>query len=240
MIKGILFDFRGTLVDVGDAHKEAQLFLLDFLREKGKTIDDSAFMHLTDSCHTRITEKQGTSLDSFDWTTPFLRDVLLELTVSLSSAEFDNLRKEYDKRFVRATRLYPDARFMLNLIRRMGGIKMGIVIDGTSERERAIIRELLIEDFFDIIIISDEVGKNKLSSVPLQKAIAGLTLSPSEIVVVGDRMDKDIIPANKLGCVSVLLVRTGRFDESIKSEKPTHTITALDNLITLVQWGSND
>jgi FMN phosphatase YigB (HAD superfamily) len=63
-------------------------------------------------------------------------------------------------------------------------------------------------------------------------ALAKLGVKPRNTVMVGDRIDSDIIEANRVGMKSVLFKWNTRYDELITSEeeKPKFTIGSLTEL----------
>lgn len=65
-----------------------------------------------------------------------------------------------------------------------------------------------------------------------------LKADPKQTLVIGDRLDKDIMHANKLGCVSVRLIRHGgryaNFVGTKSTEKPKFTIFSLNEVPKLL------
>ena len=72
----------------------------------------------------------------------FLGDV----GVKFEGKEFQHLMEKHDAVFIDKAKLYPDALPFLNLLK-FKGIKMGVIIDGTVKRERAIIKKLGLESY---------------------------------------------------------------------------------------------
>lgn len=74
---------------------------------------------------------------------------------------------------------------------------------------RTVLEEFRLDGFFDEVIESAEVGIRKPDIRIWQMAIDALnrhsptTLQPSDITVVGDSMEKDLLPAQALGCNTV-------------------------------------
>src|SRR5690348_3333370 len=81
--------------------------------------------------------------------------------------------------------------------------------------------------------------KNKFTSAPLENVLKKLKVDPKSALVVGDRIDKDIIHANKLNCLSVKLERKkGRYTHQTalsNLEKPNYTIQNLKQLIKIIK-----
>ncbi|MDE6812208.1 MAG: HAD-IA family hydrolase, partial [Duncaniella sp.] len=50
-----------------------------------------------------------------------------------------------------------------------------------------------------------EVGVCKPDPASFQLGVDALGLSPSDVLVVGDSMSKDILPASSIGCMTALI-----------------------------------
>ena len=91
-------------------------------------------------------------------------------------------------------------------------------------------------NFFQSVIESAVVGIRKPDPRMFQLGVEALNLNPEEVAVVGDAYDKDIIPANSLGCKTVWLKGIGWDGEQHYDEKiPTaviDTITKLPRVIS--------
>lgn len=82
------------------------------------------------------------------------------------------------------------------------GIKLAIVSD--APRLKAWIRlvSMKINHLFDVVVTFDDTKKMKPSAVPFQFAFKKLNLKPHECLMVGDRPERDIKGAKKLGMVT--------------------------------------
>ena len=66
-----------------------------------------------------------------------------------------------------------------------------------------VLREFGFVGLFDHIIESAVVGIRKPDPRIFQLGVDALGLKPEEVIVVGDSIDKDIIPAKSVGCHTV-------------------------------------
>jgi putative hydrolase of the HAD superfamily len=91
-------------------------------------------------------------------------------------------------------------------------IPIGLVTDGDVSIQRGKIASLDLVDAFDVIIYSDDLGREcrKPSPWPFLAALARLGISPCRAVFVGDRPDKDIAGAGAVGMRAVR-VHTGEY-----------------------------
>lgn len=238
MVKAVLFDFRDTLVDVSKAMEEQTKFLFNYCAKRTATnFSFYEFKEHSRQARVAICTRFGKNQYIHNWPLLINKHLLDSLGVNVEGKDFENLMNDLDKVFVENVLLFPDSVTILDFLK-SNGIKMGVIIDGTAKREKAIITKLDLHKYLSVIIISEEVGKNKFSSLPLETALNKLGLLHSEVVVVGDRIDKDILPANKLGCYSVRLIRgNGRYSEQVSDnikERPKKTISKLSEIAEFV------
>jgi len=62
-------------------------------------------------------------------------------------------------------------------------------------------------------------------------------LQPNEVMMVGNRISKDVLGGNKLGMKTVLIKWNNRYSEKItnKLEKPDFTIRTLKEIIPIIR-----
>ena len=120
-------------------------------------------------------------------------------------------------------RLFPGVPDMLK--RLSAHYKLGIIANqqpGLRNRLRA----LGIEPFFSAIVGSGDVGLKKPDSAIFKKALAQAQCPPEQAVMIGDRLDNDIFPAQSLGMKTVW-VRQGfgaYGDPELLPKSPDYTI----------------
>lgn len=96
---------------------------------------------------------------------------------------------------------YPDAKSTLAALIQMG-YKLGIIANqklGTAER----LENWGLRQYFDVIVSSAEIGYVKPDKRIFEKALEMAGCPARESVMVGDRLDNDMIPAKALGMRTV-------------------------------------
>jgi len=90
-----------------------------------------------------------------------------------------------------------------------------------------------LEDYFDVIVISEELGIEKPAKEIFQTALDRLKVKVENTIMVGNRSDADIVGANRIGMKSVWLKWNDRYKETINSEgeKPDFAIKSLPELL---------
>jgi putative hydrolase of the HAD superfamily len=113
--------------------------------------------------------------------------------------------------------------------------KLGIITNTLTSRERHVrtaLRKIGLERYFDVILTSVDVGYDKPDEKIFRKALKALNVQPEEAVMVGNRISKDIVGANRIGMKTILFKWNERYPEEAESpsEQPTHTISSLKEL----------
>ena len=129
---------------------------------------------------------------------------------------------------------YPDAVPTLTELKRRG-YKLGVIANqnyGTEQR----LKNWSLLPFFDIIASSAELGMAKPDPSIFEWALKQAKCSPQDAIMIGDRMDNDIAPANRLGIHTVRLKRgLGAFHEPQSDDEiPEYTISMLAELFELL------
>ena len=94
-----------------------------------------------------------------------------------------------------------------------------------------VLNEFKLDGIFDTIIESAVVGVRKPDPQIFTLGVEALGMQPDEVVVVGDSMDKDIIPAAKAGCHTVWFKGEGWTNDPVDETNAERVITALKQLI---------
>ena len=123
----------------------------------------------------------------------------------------------YESNCTKKTKLYPN---ILKLLKSLKEKEIRICIC-TNKRQylaEKIIKELQIDNFFDVIVGSQKSIQLKPSTEMLEIFLKKLLLKPKDVIFIGDST-KDIIPANILGMTSVFVkYGYGKIKESNKAD----------------------
>jgi putative hydrolase of the HAD superfamily len=119
------------------------------------------------------------------------------------------LAGELASRFPREVRrrlaLFPDAAACLHGLGRSH--ELALVTNGAPAIQREKIDAVSIEDYFQRIVISGEIGIGKPDPAIFQAALDGLDVSPEQTVMVGNSLHRDIAGAQAVGIRAVWLNR---------------------------------
>ncbi len=94
-----------------------------------------------------------------------------------------------------------------------------------------VLREFQLGGIFQHIVESAVVGIRKPDPRIFSLGVEALGLDPSEVVVVGDSIDKDIIPAHQAGCQTVWFKGEGWTSDPVDESAPDRIISNLTELL---------
>ncbi|MFW9999933.1 MAG: TIGR02253 family HAD-type hydrolase [Candidatus Hodarchaeota archaeon] len=145
----------------------------------------------------------------------------------------------YHEEKVNSIKLYDDVRNSLSRLKELS-IKTAIITDGIPIKQYEKILRLKIDKLLDLVVISDEIGIKKPNPELFTYCLKKFKVKGQETIYVGDRLDKDIVPANINNIYSVYLHRGGKYD-SYKKEfkiqgysKPDYEISNLNELFDII------
>ena len=103
-------------------------------------------------------------------------------------------------------RLYTSAVQLLSYLKNKG-YRLGIIANQSKGLDNRL-KDFGIFYYFDMVVASDEIGVYKPDCKIFTHALESANCSPSCAIMVGDRLDNDVIPAKSLGMQTVW-VRNG-------------------------------
>ncbi len=145
----------------------------------------------------------------------------------------------YHAEKVNSITLYDDVEESLKKLRDLS-IKTAIITDGIPIKQYEKILRLNIDNLIDLVVISDEIGIKKPNPELFNYCLKKFGVKGQETIYVGDRIDKDIIPANLNNIYSVYLHRGGKYDtynakNNIQEDiKPDYEISNLTELFDII------
>ena len=123
----------------------------------------------------------------------------------------------YESNCTKKTKLYPNILEILKSLKEKE-IKICICTNKRQYLAEKIIKELQIDNFFDVVVGSQKSIQLKPSTEMLEIFLKKLLLKPKDVIFIGDST-KDIIPANILGMTSVFVkYGYGKIKESNKAD----------------------
>ena len=129
---------------------------------------------------------------------------------------------------------YPDAAPTLAELKRRG-MKLGLIANQNPGTKRRLADWEMLP-YFDMIAASAEVGAAKPDPAIFKWALRQTDCLPREAAMVGDRLDNDVAPANRLGMHSIRLLRglAAYHEPQSAEEVPEYTIHTLGDIFHLL------
>lgn len=129
--------------------------------------------------------------------------------------------------------LYPDTKEVLKCLFERG-YKLGIIANQSLGSEKRL-EEWGILKYFSVVIASAEEGVAKPDQEIFLRALSRADCKPENAVMVGDRLDNDIVPANKIGIKTVWIKQGlgGYSTPKTLLEYSNHTVNDLKELCEL-------
>jgi putative hydrolase of the HAD superfamily len=115
------------------------------------------------------------------------------------------------------------------------GYRLGIVADAGISTVPNILQQHGIYDCFDAFAISQQVGVEKPDARMFETALKALNVSPPEysrVMMVGNRLDRDVRGANNLGLMSIHFCWNERYPTT--DDKPTCMVGSAKELMDAI------
>lgn len=130
---------------------------------------------------------------------------------------------------------YPEAEEILQYLKSLG-YKIGIIANqsfGTAER----LAQWKLIQYIDVVAASAEFGVAKPDPAIFERAFKLAGCQPEEAVMIGDRLDNDIVPAKKLGLKAIWVKQGFNAYQNVELiEEEYRPDAAVENLLELKEY----
>jgi len=120
---------------------------------------------------------------------------------------------------------------------RESGYQLGIVSEGRAVKQWQKLIQLGIQHLFHRVLISEEIEEDTVTPEMFELVLKELGASPEEAVFVGNRLDTDILCANKAGIISVRMRKGEHRVEEPKSPEmtPKYEISKISEIFNVLK-----
>ncbi|GAA0292297.1 putative hydrolase of the HAD superfamily [Gracilibacillus halotolerans] len=189
MIRAVIFDLDGTLLN-RDASLRSYIDhqyerWLEVLSHIPKETYIARFLEL--DCH------------GYVWKDKVYRQLIDEFRIN---ATWEELLSDYMEEFQHHCIPFSDLRQMLEQLKEQS-IQLGMITNGKGTFQMNNIKALEIEEFFEVILVSELEGIKKPNPEIFNRALTSLNLSADECIFVGDHPINDIKAAKDVGMIGV-------------------------------------
>lgn len=218
-IRGIIFDYGGTLDSRGD-HWSEVIWRAYVAEEAGVSREAfrTAYVHAE-----RALDRSGVIIPSDTFLAVMRKKIAIQL--EFLGIYTPSLCEDI------AVRCYDSARECVSesavTLRQLTGRYPLAIVSNFYGNLHSVLEDFGIADLFQAVIDSGEIGVRKPDPMIFRLGLKALGLedTPASVAVVGDSIDKDIIPAHSLGCRTILLPGVPWDSSRPQPQTPGETIT---------------
>jgi putative hydrolase of the HAD superfamily len=229
--EAVLFDLDNTLYPYAPCNEAGKRAALDALRERGYELDRAAFDDLYAAGRRETKRETGGTAASHS------RHVYFKRGLSRHAGGPDPAGAlaagdAYWNGFLGAMSLCDGVEAVFDALD-AAGADVAVVTNLTTRVQLRKLVRLGIDDRIDLLVTSEEVGREKPSALPFTTALAALDHRPSEALAVGDNVETDVSGADAVGIDSALFVADGDAPPSADlpaRQRPDHRLDAFADL----------
>ncbi|XP_066595369.1 N-acylneuraminate-9-phosphatase-like [Prorops nasuta] len=132
--------------------------------------------------------------------------------------------------------LAPKVIVMLQQLRRK--YLLGLITNGPSNAQWEKIRKLSLEQYFDVIVVSGDLPWEKPEAKIFEEAYQFLNVRPGNCIMVGDKIETDILGGIKAGLEGTVWIPTADKPRLSRDDpKPSFTIKHVTDLVNILNRG---
>lgn len=190
MIRAILFDLDGTLLDRDASIKHFLTKQYDRLALRLNKIPKNDYI-------SRFIE-----LDcrGYVWKDKVYQSIVYEF--QLQTISWEELLNDYETQFLHSCIPFLNLLETLDILTKEGYL-LGIITNGLGTFQRRTIQGLGIEKYFQTILISEVEKVRKPEAEIFLRALRNLGVTPDKSVFIGDHPDTDVMGAKRVGMKSI-------------------------------------
>lgn len=232
-IKGIIFDYGGTLDTGGDHWSKV---IQDGWNKAGVAADDALFREAYVYAEKEL-DRTEHILPQHNFSDLLRIKIELELGFLASHGHFPPAKVEEKSQEI-ADYCYSVAKD--------NSLKVKPLLDKLTEKYplvlvsnfysnlSTVLKDFGLSSYFKEIIESSAVGVRKPDVEIFKMGIKALKMKPEEVLVVGDSLKKDIEPARSLGC-QTLWLRGRKWIDGIIAPQEIKAIDSLEEILNFVE-----
>jgi len=218
LIRAVTFDFGGTLATGkldAETYREG---LLHYLHSLGYGISGASLGEAISGMLSKLERVQARNLElKFE---EVYAGVLSNLGIPPREEFLDYIYQLYSQNF--HSEILPGAERVLKILHLK--YKLAVISNATSNLCRRILKENELDKFFQVIVISRDLGIRKPDPRIFHYTLEKLQVKPDEAVHVGDSIEQDIMGAKRAGLKAVW----------IKDKEEEETLEELDCIIRTI------
>lgn len=230
--EAVLFDLDNTLYPYPPCNEAGKRAAFETFRELGYDLDREDFDALYREGRREVKRELAGTASAHERFLYFKRAIQVH-TGTHRSEDPLRLGEAYWDAYVDEMTLFDGVVDTLAALRE-AGVAVGIVTNLTTRIQLQKLHRLGIEEHVDLLLTSEETGREKPGSVMFTLPLARLDCRPGEALMVGDSLESDVEGANAVGLETVLFNGPPDAGDLPDWRRPDHTITDFTELTEVV------
>ena len=183
-ILAVVFDLYGTLIYLADETRPYIRLFKDIGLQTSEGFKQASKIALT---------------EDFDNLEDLVKKIKPDMQINLKPYQ-QELEKE-----IASAKLYPESREVLEELRKKN-IKLGLISNLASSYKEPFF-EFGLNEYFDEVLFSCDVGLRKTNPKIYQKMIKNLNINPAQVLMTGDSVSADVDGPKSIGMDAIHLHR---------------------------------
>lgn len=200
MIKGILIDLDNTLYSYDECHEIGLKSSFEHLNRTHSSITNDQFQSLYKNIQKELKNRLPQRAASHHRLLYF-QSILEKLDIWTPSLCLD-LYQAYWSSFLNKMKLFDGAIEFLKTLT-LKNIPVVIVTDLTAQIQFEKLEKLAISQYIKFVVTSEEIGIEKPDQKVFQAALNKIVCNPSEVIMIGDSFEKDILGSKLSGIKAI-------------------------------------
>lgn len=224
LIRAVIFDFGGTLATGELDAKSYRQQLLAYIHSLGHALSEKTLAKTLDGMLAVLMKarKQNREL-TFE---ELYSRVLVKLGINPTEEVLSHIHGVYAENFT--VEPVPGVTEVLQTLH--GRYKLAVISNAMSQLPRLALKKAGLTKFFQLIIISRDLGIRKPDPKIFQHVLEKLGVKPEETIHVGDSMEQDVVGAKTAGIKTVWI----KNKEELIIEEPDYTISSITELPKII------
>ncbi len=216
----VFFDLDDTLYPYPPCNEAGKDGAWRAARELGYDLDRDRFEALYQEARSEVKRELAGTASAHERYLYFKRAVEIQ-TGTHQSADALELGETYWDAYIEEMTLFEDVIPTLERIRE-AGLDVAIVSNLTTRTQMRKLDHLGLSPAADLVVTSQETGREKPSAIMFTLPMAQLDLRPSEVLVVGDSVESDVEGGNAVGATTALF--NADLDGATGMQCPDHVL----------------
>jgi len=242
LIKGIIFDINGTLVDIwtDEGYEEVYRIISNLLSYQGisldpKSLKDLYFQIMKDQ--RTVSRERHPEFDAVGIFRGIIAQYATDFTRELPERKLEQLPKLLAEAYRAASRfrlqLYPGVEGTLAQLH--SKYRLAAVSDAQTAYAIPELNAVGLSRYFDPIIVSGDFGYRKPHEGLFTEALTAMNMKPSEVLYVGNDMYRDVYGAQRVG-IKTVFFRSNQGTQEKEGVNPDYIIYAFPELLNAVRF----